>query len=76
MSHPQSRDRRGNEIKVGAIVTYADRDEMHGGIVAYIAQEKGLCELAIEDPKRGLAIRYGESNGVVIVYDGLIVQQP
>ncbi|MFE2017580.1 hypothetical protein ACFW9O_05920 [Streptomyces sp. NPDC059499] len=75
MSQLQSHDRQGAEIKVGDIVTYADRDEMHGGTVAYIAGS-GLRELAIEDPKRGLVIRYGEETpGAFIVYDCLIVQR-
>lgn len=70
MSELTNVDRHGMEITVGAVVTYADRDELHGGTVVYIAPPE-VAEIVIEG-NQGLVIREGEKQDIVVEYDNLL----
>lgn len=73
MSQPRNLDRHGVELAVGDVVTYADRDELHGGTIVYIAPAK-IAEIVIEN-KQGLVIRYGEVRGPHVDYDHVVARK-
>lgn len=72
MSELPNVDRQGTEIRVNAIVFYADGDRLLEGKVVYVA-EPDTAELVIESPGVGLFIKDGRANDGYVVYKDVYV---